>query len=101
MHPDILKYTNFSAEEIVKRIQSGVIQDVVSGALALAWARVRERAQVSMVSAGILPEETRALGFSPYQSPDAALAAAFDHHGPGAKVTVLTPAPEMLPILTR
>jgi nickel-dependent lactate racemase len=101
MHPGILKYTALSADQIIERINSGAIQDVVSGALALAWARVREHAQVSMVSAGISPEETRALGFSPYQTPDAALASAFERQGSNAQVTVLTHAPEMLPILAQ
>jgi nickel-dependent lactate racemase len=98
-HPGMLAFTALEAEEIEARILSGEIADVVSGALALAWAKVRQRAVVSLVSGGILPEETRALGFAPFASVDAALADAFYRHGPHATVTVLTHAPEMLPVV--
>ncbi len=41
----------------------------------------------------------RALGFHKWGSIDDALAAAFKRHGADATVTVMTHAPEMLPIL--
>ena len=99
MHPDLLRFSSLSADEIDERIRSGALRDVVSAALALAWARVRERAQVSLVSGGIVPEEARALGFTPYATIDAALAAALDRHGASATLTVLTHAPDTLPLL--
>lgn len=98
MHPDMLSVTGLEAEQIEGLIESGQIADVVSGALALAWAKVRRNAQVSLVSGGIGPEEARALGFTPYAAVTDALAAAFRRHGPDAKVTVLTHAPDSLPI---
>ena len=98
MHPDMLAFTALTAAEIEAQIDAGTIRDVVAGALALAWARVREHARISLVSDGITPEETRALGFMPYATIDAALLAALEQHGPNAQVTVLTHAPDSLPI---
>jgi nickel-dependent lactate racemase len=98
-HQDMLNFTALDAEEIERCIEAGQVRDVVSGGLALAWAKMRQRARVSLVSDGIPDEETRALGFTPFASLDDALAEALSRHGPEAKVTVLTHAPEMLPIL--
>ncbi len=95
----MLNFTGLGAEEIEARIEAGDIENVVSGGLALAWAKMRQRARVSLVSDGISDEETRALGFTPFASLDDALAEALRRHGPEARVTVLTHAPEMLPTL--
>jgi nickel-dependent lactate racemase len=99
-HQDMLNFTSLDADEIETRIKAGEIEDVVSGGLALAWAKMRQRAHISLVSDGISDEETRALGFAPFASLDEALGEALGRHGSEAKVTVLTHAPEMLPILT-
>ncbi len=99
MHPQMLEVTGLDAGQIEALIEGGQMADVVSGALALAWAKVRRNASVSLVSGGIRAEEARALGFTPYATIDEALAAAFSRHGPDAKVTVLTHAPDSLPIL--
>ena len=97
-HRDMLNFTALDAEEIQNLIDQGTIDDVVSGALALAWAKVRRRASVSLVSDGISDEEARALGFTPFASLDDAVGAALRRHGSQAKVTVLTHASETLPI---
>lgn len=98
-HHDMLNFTGLNAEEIEVLIEAGEISDVVSGGLALAWAKMRQRANISLVSDGIPDEEVRALGFTPWASLDEALAAALRRHGREAGVTVLTHAPEMMPIL--
>lgn len=98
-HQDMLQITALDAQEIERLILQGEIRDVVSGALALAWAKTRQHAAVSLVSGGISPEEARALGFAPYLAIEDALRAAFLKHGPDATVTVLTHAPDMLPLL--
>ncbi len=98
-HQDMLNFTGQDAEEIETRIEAGEIDDVVSGGLALAWAKMRQRARISLVSDGISDEETHALGFAPFASLEDALAEALRRHGPEARVTVLTHAPEILPIL--
>jgi nickel-dependent lactate racemase len=98
-HRGMLAFAGLDAEQIEARILDGAIGDVVSAALALAWAKVRRRAPVSLVSDGISPEETRALGFTPFASVDTALEDAFRRHGLQATVTVLTHAPDMLPLV--
>jgi nickel-dependent lactate racemase len=97
-HQDMLNFTALEAEEIEAGIEAGEIGDLVSGGLALAWAKMRQRARISLVSDGISDEETRALGFTPFASLDDALAEALGRYGPEAQVLVLTHAPETLPI---
>ena len=97
-HDAMLEFTAQDANSIQQDIDSGIIQDVVSGALALAWAKVRQRARICLVSDGITPEEARALGFTPYANLDAALSAAFTRHGSQAKVTIFTHTPDTLPL---
>lgn len=98
-HHGMLDYTALDAERLEELILAKEIPDVVSGALALAWAKMRQRAGISIVSDGITGEQARALAFGPFDSVDFALAAALDKHGSDASITVLTHAPEMLPIL--
>jgi nickel-dependent lactate racemase len=99
MHTGILRDTARTAEEIEARILSGEIEDVVSGALALAWAKMRQRASIFLVSAGISDQAANALGFRPFATVDAALQAALSEQGPAARVAVLTHAPDMLPVI--
>jgi len=98
-HRAMLDFTALDAATILARLEDGTIRDVVSGALALAWAKMRERARISLVSDGIPREDARALGFTPFASVDDALADALARHGDAAQVTVLTHAPDMLPIV--
>ncbi|HET9014643.1 MAG TPA: nickel-dependent lactate racemase [Thermomicrobiaceae bacterium] len=98
-HHDMLAFTALDAARIEALIEAGTLGDVVSGALALAWARIRERADVSLVSGGISDDEARALCFTPYVGLQEAVDAALRRHGSDAAVTVLTHAPEMLPLL--
>jgi nickel-dependent lactate racemase len=97
-HQDMLEFTALEADQIMAAIEQGEIQDQVSGALALAWARIRQRAEIYLVSVGISKEETRALGFTPFKDVNSALKAALRVHGPDARVNVLTHAPETLPM---
>ena len=97
-HQGLLAFTALPAELIEARVLDRTIPDMVSGALALAWAKVRQHARVSLVSGGITPEDAYALGFSPFDTVDAALADAFQRHGADARITVLTHAPDTLPV---
>ena len=99
MHPEVLEYAGLTAEEIEARILSGAIPDQAAGALGLAWAKMRQRARIFLVSGGIAPEAARALGFTPFNTVDAALEASLSDHGPAARVSVLTHAPDMLPVI--
>jgi lactate racemase len=99
MHQEMLQFAGLDASTIEAQIENQTITDVVSGALALAWAKTRNHATVRLVSGGIRAEEARALGFLPHDSPEEALQAALREHGPEATVLVLTHAPDTLPIL--
>jgi nickel-dependent lactate racemase len=99
MHRDLLQFAAQPPEYIDGLIQKGEVKDVVSAAVALAWAKSRQHAPVSLVSDGIPREDALALGFTPYASVDDALQAALRRQGPDATVNVLTHAPDILPIL--
>jgi nickel-dependent lactate racemase len=98
-HQEMLEFASLDATRIEELIERGEIVDVVSGGLALAWAKMRERAAISLVSDGISERESQALRFTKFANVDDALSAALLKHGPNARVTVMTHAPEMLPIL--
>jgi len=100
-HQEMLAFTALDADRIMRSIEQGEIQDQVSGALALAWARIRQRAEVYLVSDGISKEETHALGFTPFDEVQSAVDTALRKHGPDAGVNVLTHAPETLPVLSK
>ena len=98
-HCDILEITHYSAEALRKRVEAKEVHDEVAAALAIAWAQVKERESVFLVSHGIGPENARKLGFTHFATVQAAFDAAFAKHGEKARVTVLTHAPDMLPII--
>ncbi len=98
-HHGMLEFTSHGPSETLAMIDAGQIKDVVAGSLAVALAKVRERARVSLVSGGIPPHEARALGFTPFASVEEALDAAFLRHGRDARLNVLTHSPDTLPIL--
>jgi len=99
-HQEMLAFTALGADEIMSAIEQGEIQDQVSGALALAWAKIRQRAEITLVSDGISKDETRSLGFTFFEDVQSALETALRKHGPDARVNVLTHAPETLPIIS-
>ncbi len=98
-HADMLDITCCSADTIRSMVSAGELQDEVAAALAIAWAQVKERETVFIVSDGISPEEARKLGFEHFRDAQLALDEALKRMGPGAEVTVLTHAPDMLPII--
>ncbi len=97
-HPEIIAWAGRAPDEIEAAIRAGYIKDLTAGALALAWANVRRRATVSIVSRGIVDKEARALGFVPFATVEDALADAFRRHGHNAMVSVLPCAPDTLPL---
>jgi len=96
-HGDIIDYANQRPEDIDAQIKNGVITDKVAGALALAWAKIREYADVYLVTGGIGEETVKQLGFSYFDTPGEALTAAFSRHGSGAGVTVIPAAGDICP----
>jgi lactate racemase len=100
-HPEVLELAGWSADVLRAKADSGGVRDEVAAALAIAWAQVKEREAVSLVSRGIDAASARQLGFAPFETAQAAFDAALSRHGRGARVTVLTHAPDMLPIVTQ
>jgi nickel-dependent lactate racemase len=99
-HSEIVDVTCNSSEVLKKMVDNKELPDEVAAALAIAWAQVKERETVYLVSNGITPEDARKLGFVPFASIQEALKTALAKHGENATVTVLTHAPDMLPIIT-
>ena len=99
MHADALALTHLSIDEIERLLSRKAIPDEVAASAVMGWARVKEHAFVYLVSDGISDTEAKQLGFTPYGSIDAALSAAFAQQGRAARVTVLTHAPDMLPVI--
>ena len=100
-HCDILDVTPHSSEHIRNMVSAKQLHDEVAAALAIAWAQVKERETVFIVSAGICAEEATKLGFRHFISAQAALEAAVAEKGLQARITVLTHAPDMLPVIRK
>jgi len=98
-HSEMVDITCHSSTCMKQMVADKQAHDEVAAALAIAWAQVKEREDVYFVSDGISPEETKKLGFTPFTSVQEALDGAFEKQGKSAKVTVLTHAPDMLPII--
>lgn len=98
-HCDILDVTPHSSTEIRQMVSAGQLHDEVAAALAIAWAQVKERETVYIVSDGICAEEANKLGFRHFTTAQDALAAALTEKGDQARITVLTHAPDMLPVI--
>ena len=99
-HCNMLEMTPYGSRRLREMVAARELEDEVGAALAIAWAQVKEREEVWMVSDGICPEEAAKLGFRHFASVQEALDAALAQKGPGARVTVLTHAPDMLPRIT-
>jgi nickel-dependent lactate racemase len=99
-HCNMLEMAPYGSRRLREMVSAREIEDEVGAALAIAWAQVREREEVWMVSDGISPEESEKLGFRYFASIQEALDAALAQKGSGARVTVLTHAPDMLPRIT-
>ena len=98
VHTDLKNFTHFSSREIQDKYRSGELKNGVAVALATAWAMVREKADVITYSTGLSDEEIKALGHTRAESLDWAVREALRRQGPEAKITVLTHAPDMLPV---
>ncbi|WP_372683461.1 nickel-dependent lactate racemase [Desulfosarcina sp.] len=98
VHTDLLDFTAWSSKEIKAAYREGRIKNGVAAALATAWAMVREKASVVMYSPGIPAADKARLGHTHADSIDAAVAEALRRQGPEARLSVLTHAPDMLPI---
>ena len=100
MHGDILELTSHGSRQIRAMVSGKHVRDEVGAALAIAWAQVKEREEVWIVSDGICADEASKLGFRHFTAVQDALDAALAQKGAAARVTVLTQAPDMLPRIT-
>jgi lactate racemase len=98
VHTDLLDYTAWSSERITAAYRNGEIRNGVAAALATAWALAREKASIIMYSPGIPAADKVRLGHTHAATVGDAVAEALRRQGPDARLTVLTHAPDMLPI---
>ncbi|WP_176722298.1 nickel-dependent lactate racemase [Candidatus Thiosymbion oneisti] len=98
VHTELLEFTAWPSQAIKTAYRDGHLTNGVACALAIAWAMVREQASVINYSPGITPEEKAALGHTHAPTLDWAVEEALRRQGPNARLTVLTHAPELLPI---
>ncbi len=97
-HDDVLNYADQTYSRIRDLVDAGAVADPVGASNAVAWSRIREFADISLVSGGISADDCRALGFQPFDSLDSALGDARLRLGKDASVAVMTHAPDTLPI---
>ncbi len=98
-HPELLEFAGRSPEEIDGMIDRGEIGDAVAASAGLQWSKMRQRAEICLVSDGITAEEAARLGFSHADSVETALKRARDRYGRSAPVNILTNAPDTLPLI--
>jgi nickel-dependent lactate racemase len=98
VHTDLLDYTAWSSADIKAAYRAGRITNGVAAALAVAWAKVREKAAVITYSPGIPPQDKVRLGHTHAPSVQWAVDEALRRHGGRARVAVLTHAPDLLPL---
>lgn len=98
VHTDLLEYTGWSSAEIKAAYRAGRLANGVAAALAIAWALVREKASVITYSPGIPADHKAKLGHTHAPSVQWAVDEALRRQGPKARVTVLTHAPDLLPL---
>jgi nickel-dependent lactate racemase len=98
VHTELLDFTAWPSKDIKAAYREGRLKNGVACALAIAWAMVREQASVITYSPGIAPEHKAALGHTHALSMAWAVEEALRRQGPDARLTLLTHAPEMLPI---
>ncbi len=98
VHTELLDFTAWPSQAIKAAYRDGRLSNGVACALAIAWAVVREQASVIHYSPGITPEEKVALGHTHAPTLAWTVEEALRRQGPAARLTVLTHAPELLPI---
>lgn len=98
VHTELLDFTAWSSAEIKAAYRDGRLKNGVACALAIAWAMVREKASVILYSPGVPEADKIRLGHTHAPALDWAVAEALRRQGDDARITVLTHAPDMLPV---
>ena len=100
VHTELLDFTAWSSLKIKAAYRDGRLKNGVAAALATAWAMAREKASIIMYSPGIPQADKIRLGYTHATTIDEAIAKALKRHGSNSRLSVLTHAPDMLPIAT-
>jgi hypothetical protein len=98
VHTELLDFASWSSTEIKAAYRDGRLKNGVACALAIAWAMAREKASIIHYSPGIKPDEKTALGHTHAPTLAWAVEEALRRQGSAARLSLLTHAPEMLPI---
>jgi nickel-dependent lactate racemase len=97
-HPDLENLAGLSYPILENRIDTNEIDDRVAAAAAIAWAKIKERANVSLISDGISKNIVKNIGFTSFPSHQDAFNHALKLHGETAHIAFIPFAPECLPI---
>ena len=95
-HTQLVDFGTASAEEVLALVAQGKVADEVAAATYLAFERTRRRVNIILVSNGIPCSEAAKIGISATTSFPDALAAAFERHGPWARVGVVTQGADIM-----
>ena len=98
VHAELLSFADWSSAEIMSAYQKGHLANGVATALGAAWAMVREKANIITFSPGISRSDKEKLGHTHAPSLEAALSMALTRQGPDARISILTHAPDTLPL---
>lgn len=98
-HPNCRDLCGLPLEEIRRRVAANEVDDVIGAAIAAYTARIRKRSDVYLVSAGIRPDDVRAMGFTPFASIRDAISAAREKLHTNPTFAVLDGAGGLLPIV--
>jgi hypothetical protein len=98
VHTELLDFTAWPSDRIREAYRRGNLKNGVATALAMAWAMVREKASIITYSPGIPAEDKRRLGHIHAPNIRWAIEEALRRQGPKARISVLTHAPDTLPI---
>lgn len=100
VHTELLDFTAWSSQEIKAAYRDGHLKNGVAAALATAWAMAREKASIIMYSPGIPQGDKIRLGHTHADTIDEAVTEALKRNGSDSRLSILTHAPDMLPIAT-
>lgn len=95
-HPEIASIGFKHPVSHIQNLVSAGRFDPISAAAIWLGSRMRERANIILVTKGVSLKETEAMGFSYAPDPASALAQALGQHGASAKINVLYKASKMI-----
>lgn len=98
-HPRFVDYLGKDPDQLLDDLQSGRVEDPVAAAVAVPLCRTKKRIRMGVVSSGLNPSDVARMGFTYYESIEAALEAELESRGNISSVGVLTHGGVCLPLL--